>query len=309
MALTETTHAGGHIINEPDGNRGRFNGTLASGQSLAAGAVVAQITKVQAAAPIPVIVGTGTGAMTALTFGPDVQVGSYVITLLATSATSAFTVVAPDGTALPNGAVGTAYVSTHASFLISSAGTMTAADSYTIVVSAAGTPAVIGGTGTGVMSAISLGPDAQNGGYIVINRAVVANGGDFEIIAPDGTSVGRFLMGTGSTGTAAFTSRHINFTLSDATDYILGNYFNVIVAKPASGTDKFTALAPTTYNGSHIAAGILYAAVDATSAAKPCVVSIRDTKVNLNELVWPTLGTAAKATATAQLFARGITLH
>lgn len=34
MALTETTHAGGHILSEPDGNRGRENGTLASGQDL-----------------------------------------------------------------------------------------------------------------------------------------------------------------------------------------------------------------------------------------------------------------------------------
>src|SRR5690606_19886305 len=143
-------------------------------------------------------VGTGSGAMTLLTFGPAVQVGDYEIELLATSATAAFSVTAPDGTVLPNGAVGTAYASDHLNFLISNGGTMTIGDAYTVAVTAGGTPVVIGGTGTGVMSAISLGPDAQNGGYRVINRAVVANGGDFEVIAPDGSSVGRFLMGTGS---------------------------------------------------------------------------------------------------------------
>lgn len=301
MALTETTHAGGHILSEPDGNRGRENGTLASGQDLAAGAVLGRITKVQAAGPIPTISGTGTGAMTALSFGPDVRVGVYTITLLATSATAAFSVTAPDGTVLPNGAVGTAYVSTHASFLISSAGTMTIGDSYALTVSAAGTPAIVG-TGTGLMSSISLGPDAQNGGYRVNILATSATG-EFEVIAPDGTKLKRGQIAT------AYASSHINFTIANGGTMTAGDYYNIVVAKPAAGSDKFTALAPTTYNGSHIAAGVLYAAVDATSAAQPCVVSVRNTKCNANELVWPTLGTAAKATATAQLAAKGITLH
>lgn len=299
--LTETTHAGGHILSEPDGNRGRENGTLITGQNLAAGAVLGQITKVQAAGPIPAIVGTGTGAMTALSFGPDVQVGVYTITLLATSATSAFTVAAPDGTALPNGAVGTAYVSTHASFLISSAGTMTAGDYYALTVTAAGTPVLIG-TGTGLFSALSLGPDAQNGGYRVQVIATSATG-EFEVIAPDGTKLRRGQIAT------AYTSSHVNFTLANGGTMTAGDYGNILVAKPAAGNDKYTAIAPTTYNGSHIAAGVLYAAVDATSADQPCVVSVRDTKLNTNELIWPTLGTGAKATAAAQLKTRGITIH
>lgn len=301
MALTETTHAGGHILSEPNGNRGRENGTLASGQDLAAGAVLGRITKVRAAGPIPTISGTGTGAMTALSFGPDVQVGVYTITLLATSATAAYSVTAPDGTTLPNGAVGTAYVSTHASFLISSAGTMTIGDSYALTVTASGTPAIVG-TGTGLMSAISLGPDAQNGGYRVNILATSATG-EFEVIAPDGTKLKRGQIAT------AYSSSHISFTIANGGTMTAGDYYNIVVAKPAAGSDKFTALAPTTYNGSHIAAGVLYAAVDATSADKACVVSVRNTKCNTNELVWPTLGTAAKATATAQLAAKGITLH
>lgn len=301
MALTETTHAGGHILSEPDGNRGRENGTLITGQDLAAGTVLGRITKVQAAGPIPTIVGTGTGAMTALTFGPDVQVGVYTITLLATSATAAFSVTAPDGTVLPNGAVGTAYVSTHASFLISSAGTMTIGDSYALAVTASGTPAIIG-TGTGLMSAISLGPDAQNGAYRIQLLATSATG-EFEVIAPDGTKLRRGQVGT------AYTSTHVNFTIANGGTMTSGDYYNIVVAKPAAGSNKFTILAPTTYNGSHIAAGVLYAAVDATSADKRCVVTVRNTSLNANELVWPTIGTAAKATATAQLAAKGVTLH
>lgn len=308
MALTETNHALEFLLSEAPGMRSRESGTLLSGQTLQpAGAVLGQISKTQAAAPIPAIVGTGTGAMTALTFGTAVQTGSYVITLLATSSTAAFSVVAPDGTALQNGAVGTAYTSNHVNFLISSAGTMTLGDAYTIVVTAAGTPVVIGGTGTGTMSAISLGPDAQNGGYIVINRAVVAEGGDFEVLAPDGSSIGRFLMGTTSTTSASFASRHINFTLTDATDFIKGNYFNVIVA---AGSGKYAAFAPTTYDGRHKPAGILFNASDATNGDQLITVLAREAEVSTNKLAWgATVSAAQKAVATTQFAARGISLR
>ena len=79
---------------------------------------------------------------------------------------------------------------------------------------------MVGGTGTGTCTAITLGKLAEFGTYKVINRVVVAEGGDFEVLSPSGASVGRFLMGTLSTAAAAFTSDHVNFTLTDATDFI-----------------------------------------------------------------------------------------
>lgn len=308
MALTETNHSLEFILSLGAGQRSFEEGVLLSGQDLVPGAVLGRISKAAAAAPIPAIVGTGTGLMSALTFGPAVQTGNYVITLLATSATAAFSVVAPDGTALPNGAVGTAYTSDHVNFLVSSAGTMTINDSYTIVVTAGGTPVVIGGTGNGTMSAISLGPDAQNGGYQVINRAVVLNGGDFEVIAPDGSSVGRFLMGTGAAGSASFASRHINFTLTDgATDFILGNYFNVIVA---AGSGKYVAYTPTTFDGRNIAAGVLCAGTDATAGDQKITVVARDAEVSSERLVWAAAVTAAqKNVAATQFAARNILIR
>lgn len=305
--ITETNHAGEFILGA-DGEAFR-DVTVLSGQDLGAGAVVGKVTKVQAAAPIPAIVGTGTGLMSALTFGPNVKVGNYVITLLATSATAAFSVTAPDGTVLPNGAVGTAYKSDHINFLISDGGTMTLGDAYTIVVTASGTPVVIGGTGTGTMSAISLGPDAQNGGYQVVCRAVVLNGGDFDVIAPDGSSVGRFLMGTGSGASAAFASRQINFTLTDATDFIVGNYFNVIVARPAS-YGKVVAWDPTTYDGRNMVAGILFGDIDASLADKAGVIVARDAEVKSSLLVYAAARTTAqKAAAVEQLDALGISVR
>ncbi len=242
--------------------------------------------------------------MSGLTFGPDVQVGSYVITLLATSATAAFSVVAPDGTDLPNGAVATAYKSSHLSFTIADGGTMTAADKYTVVVSAGGTPVVVGGTGTGTCTAITLGKYAQLGTYQVINRAVVANGGDFEVMDPSGASVGRFLMGTSSTSAASFTSDQINFTLTDATDFILGNYFNIIVA---GHSNQVTAFSPLAVDGSQNPCGILMDAVDASLAAKAGTAIVRFAEIETAKLAWAATVTAAQqAAALTQLKAIGL---
>jgi hypothetical protein len=278
--------------------------TVASGQNLTAGAVLGKVTKVLAAAPIPTIVGTGTGLMSALTFGPDVQTGSYVVELLATGATAAFSVTAPDGTLLHNGAVGTTYVSSHLSFLVSDGGTMTDGDTYTVVVTAAGTPVVIGGTGTGAMSAISLGPDAQNGGYRVVLKAAVGHGGDFDVIAPDGQIVERFLMGTTTGAAASFASRHISFTLTDATDFILGNYFNVIVA---AGSGEAKAWAPTAVDGTQDVSGILFADVDATSEALAGVAVERFARVKHSTLAFAaSVKTAHKERAYKQLAQLGI---
>lgn len=307
MSLNEGNHALEFLLSQAPGNLSLDQAILLSGQNLVAGAVLGKVSQAQAAAPIPAIVGTGTGAMTLLTFGPDVQVGSYVITLLATSSTAAFSVVAPDGKALPNGAVGTAYTSRHLSFLISNAGTMTLGDTFTVVVTSAGTPVVIGGTGTGTVSAITLGPDAQNGDYRVVLKAVVANGGDFDVIAPDGKSIGRFLMGTGSGAAASFTSSHINFTLTDATDFIIGNYFNLLVALPVAAGAKWVAWAPTAVDGSEVAAGVLCESTNATSADQNCTVVVRQAEVSSAMLTWGAAVTAEqKVAASAHLAARGI---
>jgi len=297
--FTEGFHNLEFLLSEGPCDHSRDAGVLLAGNDLIAGAVLGKITKAIAAGPIPTISGTGTGAMTALSFGPDVQVGVYTITLLATSATAAYSVTAPDGTVLPNGAVGTAYVSTHASFLISSAGTMTIGDSYALTVTASGTPVLVG-TGTGVFSAISLGPDAQNGGYR-INVLATSATGEFEVIAPDGTKLKRGQIAT------AYASSHINFTLANGGTMTAGDYGNILVAK---GSQKYTALAPTTYDGRHVAAAILAYATDATDADQDVTVLVRTLCVKSACLTWPaSVTTAQKATATNQLAAAGIVLR
>jgi hypothetical protein len=74
---------------------------------------------------------TGNGTIGAITPGTGTQTsGSY--SLVATSATT-FTVTDPEGTALPNATVGTAYVNAEANFTITAGGTaFVAGDSFTL---------------------------------------------------------------------------------------------------------------------------------------------------------------------------------
>lgn len=279
------------------GTRSYEDITLASGAgALVAGSVIGRVSKRQAAAPIPTIVGTGTGAMTGLTFGPDVQVGSYVITLTATSATAAFTVTAPDGTALPTGNVATAYKSNHLSFLISNAGTMTLGDAFTVVVTAGGTPVLVG-TGSGTVSGVSLGKNAVPGTYRVKLTATSATA-LFEVQGPNG------LVGTGNVATA-FTSDQVNFTLANGGTMTLGDYFNIIVAGYTTPQGKLWD--PTAVDGTNEVYGVITHDADASSTTATVSVLTRDAEVKSAALQWKSTVTAAqKSEAYRQLAANGV---
>jgi hypothetical protein len=299
MATYAEPIRGYEAVLSDSGNISYENVTVGAGADLVSGAVIGMKKFVQAAAPIPTIVGTGTGLMTALTFGPDVQVGSYVITLTATSATAAFSVVAPDGTALPAGAVGTAYKSTHLSFLISNGGTMTLGDTYTVVVSASGTPVLVG-TGTGTVSGVSLGKYAQLGTYRVKLTATSATA-LFEVQGPNG------LVGTGNVATA-FASDHVNFTLANGGTMTLGDYFNIVVANQANVTGRYYAYDPTAVDGTQEPMAVLVQPAAAASVAVSANAVARLAEVKLDKLTWKTNVSAAQKIAAAKQLAANSTI-
>lgn len=283
------------------GNISYENVTVGVAADLVAGAILGKKKFVQAAAPIPTIVGTGSGLMSALIFGPDVQVGSYVITLLATSATAAFSVVCPDGTALPNGAVGTAYKSTHLNFLVSNGGTMTAADKYTVVVSAAGTPVIVG-TGSGAMSGITLGKYAQLGTYRVTVMATSSTG-ELQVIAPDGRKLAYGKIGT------AYTSDHVNFSVADGGTMTVGDYYNIVVANQSAVTGYYYAYDPTAVDGTQEPCAVLVEPASAASVAASANALVRLGEVKSDNLTWKaTVSAAQKLAAAKQLLANSMIL-
>lgn len=312
--LTEGTHAAEFLIEERGGITypSRDNITVLSGQNLTAGAVVGRVKYGIGRVSIPTVVGTGDGTVSAVYAGPEVEVGNYVLTCTSAVAHGGvWSLTTPSGKTLPAltmtpGSGGsTTYTSRHINFTITDgAADFIVGDVFTFVVSTTA-PTVIGGTGTGVMTALSLGPDAKPGRYQVINRVVIANGGDFEVISPDGDSIGRFNW-SASGSTASFTSRQVNFTLSDATDYIAGNYFDICVFNQLNG-GKVVAWDPTTFDGRHRACGVLFDAVDASSADTAGVIVTRDATVMKSALQWGAAITSSqKESAYVDLAARGV---
>lgn len=217
MSLTETSHAGGFILSEANGDMSRESGTLNSGQNLAAGTVLGEL----------------------LTIGSATFVGT------------------------------------------------------------------VGTRGT-VTVAATVGAKTKIGTYKLICTAASSNAGTFQLRAPDGSLVAFDTATVITVGGGAFTSDHLGITVADgATDFSVGDTYTIAV----SGGD-YSILAPAGTDGTQIAAGILYASVNAASADKPCVVFKRQGEVNSNELTWPGgITDAQKATATAQLKAAGIFLR
>lgn len=208
--LNETTHAGGFILSEANGNRSRENGMLNAGQNLQAGTVLAMLLLAGAA-----VAGTNTG----------------------------------------NGAV------------------------------------TVG----------AIGSDAKIGNYKLVCVAAASNAGTFNMLAPDGSLVRQITVGGG-----AAANDHIVVTIADgATDFAAGDSFTIAVTG-----DAYEALDTAEDDGAQTAAGILYAAVDATDADTACVVIVRDAEVNSNELIWPdAISEGDQAAATASLQANGIILR
>lgn len=285
--LTEGQHAGEFLVSEDEGTLSRDTVTVLSGQNLKAGEVIGKATRALAAAPIPAVVGTGNGTMTAIKPGPDAQTGSYVVKCITAAANGGtFSVTAPDGNALPNAAVGTAYKHSHIEFLLNDGSTdFILNDTFTVAVTAGGTPAVVG-TGNGTISGISLGRNTRPGTYRLECITAVLNAGTFKVVAPNGDAL------PNATVAVAYTDDQINFTIADgSTDYIVGDYFHIVVAK---GSDKAITWAPTAVDGSQNVAGILYAAVDASLADKKGVAVTRNAEVNAAELQYGAAITAAQ---------------
>lgn len=298
------------LLSEAPGTLSRDAVVVSSGSgSLVAGSVMGRVTKRLAAAPIPTVSGSspGNGTMSGLSFGPDVQVGTYVLACTVEASNGGtFSVTAPDGTVLPTATVGAAYKSSHINFILNDGSSdFKTTARFNVVVTAGGTPAVEGGTGNGLMSAVSLGKNAQLGGYRVVCVAAESHGGEFDIIAPDGASLGRFVMGTTTGAAASYSSEHINFTLTDNTDFIVGNYFNVIVAGYAA--PEAVLWDPTAVNGSQLAWGILTDDCGAASAAQDAVCITRHAEISTSKLTWKsTVASGQKAEAYRQLAGAGI---
>lgn len=311
--LTEGTRAGEFLMGEMEGigAPSRETITVLSGQNLTAGAVVGRVKYGVGRVSVPTVSGTGNGTVSAVSAGPDVLEGNYVLACTATATHGGtFSITNPAGKTLPSvvmtpGAGGsTTYTSREINFTITDGSTDFAlADSFTFVVSTTA-PTVVG-TGNGTVSSITLGPDAQSGLYRVECITAVTNGGAFKIISPDGdvTDTGSIVAGAGGTLVLS-AKRQLNITITDAsTDFAVGDFFNVCVFNKLSG-GKVVAWdpVPSSYDGREDIAGILFDAVNASSADTAGTIVARQATVMKSALVWgATITSAVKDSAYAEM--------
>lgn len=305
---TEGQHAAEFIVSEAHGRLSREAITVLSGENLEAGEVVGRVTKGVGKATIPTVVGTGDGVMSALFAGPEVELGSYVLTCITAVANAGvFSVLTPGGKLIADATVAVAYRSRHVNFLIADGSAdFIVGDVFTIIV-ATGAAAVVG-TGNGVLSGLSLGPDAKTGQYLIECIAAITNGGEFKVVSPDGDEIAVGFVIAGAGGVLVLgDQRQLNLTITEgSTDFVLGDHYEVFVFNELIG-GKAVEWDPLTFDGRDVVAGVLYDAVDASAADKAGVIVARNAEVRKADLRFATAITAGeKESAYLDLEARGI---
>lgn len=161
-----------------------------------------------------------------------------------------------------------------------------------------GAGAKVSGTGDGTVGAVTVGPDAQTGIYVLTGLTESGNAGTFSVRAPDGSYLPPLTVAS------AYVTSHISLTVADGTaDWDIGDIIHVTV----TGGD-YEALDVDATDGTQTAAAILARAIDATDADQDCALIVRDAEVAADRLTWPAgITDAEKSIALARLAARGIT--
>ncbi|MEA3044570.1 MAG: hypothetical protein QOH47_2408 [Sphingomonadales bacterium] len=126
--------------------------------------------------------------------------------------------------------------------------------------------AFAGNSGTGTVGSLTADAGANPGAYKIEITEPAANAGTFRVEKPDGS-----LDGTGTVGVAY--NGTINFTISDATDFVAGDGFTVTVSYATS--NKYALHDAAGVDGREAATAILGVGVDATDADVTTVATVR----------------------------------
>lgn len=123
-----------------------------------------------------------------------------------------------------------------------------------------------GNTGTGTIGSLTIGTAKKPGVYKVVIIEPATDAGKFVVEDPDG-----ILLGTGTVGVAFTATGAPSFTLSDGTDFVAGDYFNITVAE---GDGKYLKSVAAATDGSQVPDAILAHDCDASLADKATVAYI-----------------------------------
>jgi len=150
--------------------------TVLSGQNLSMGEVIGKVTKSFPVEGAAVTGNIGQGTVTGVSGGKDAKLGVYTLECVATAENGGtFKVTAPDGDALPDAVVGTAYANEQINFTINDGDPdFSLGDKFTIEVTA----------GSGKVTAIDLdGVDGSRDAYGFVIADYDASLGDVDGVA------------------------------------------------------------------------------------------------------------------------------
>lgn len=131
--------------------------------------------------------------------------------------------------------------------------------------------------------------DAAKDGTYVIRVGTAGATGEFDVIDPNGITVGHGAVGTAFSG-------EIGFTITDgSTHAAVGDEFNITVLRPAISGELFYPLNASAADGTQKARAILFDGFPvANSSNTPVTITTREAEVNPAELTWPSGATAAQ---------------
>lgn len=144
---------------------------------------------------------------------------------------------------------------------------------------------------------------AKNGTYRAVCIEPASNGGTFAVFDPDGVEIGKVAVG------ATFNNQ-IKFVIADATDFVAGDAFSIVVGVE-KGDLNFKEFDPAATDGAQRPAAILFEAITTDgSTKKQAVVLRRGCEVRSADLTWKSgISAADKATAIVALEKLGIILR
>ena len=117
----------------------------------------------------------------------------------------------------------------------------------------------------------------------------------------EGTHAGEFIVSEATAGATGVARGRTAGILASGQNLAAGSVVGIVTA-----SGEYAAYNNAAGDGTEVAAGILFDAVDASTAAADCVVLDGDCEVNGAELVWNGADQAAQDAAVADLRALGI---
>jgi len=269
-----------------------------AGQSLAVGQVLGKVT----AGTVPTTgtaggANTGNGTMTVVTGGVDIRVGVYTLTCVTTVLNGGeFTVQDPDGMALPDAIIGTAYTNSQLNFTINDGAIdYDVNDTFTVTVAAGGLQVrAINFSGVdGSAHVMGISFDAYDASASGEYTRTFTSGGTYEINAGD-TITGAI---------SGQTARVIAVSISGGA-WSTGDAAGTLTLDTVSGAFQ----AENLNVGGNLNVATIAGVLSATAATDINGTAIvRQAQITSTNLAWPTGTTnAQKAAALVELAAKGI---